>query len=54
MLAILERGVCVCVYVWDRVGCQFLSGAEVCVAVRLWQGKRGKGGRAVGARQGLT
>lgn len=39
------------VYVWDRVGCQFLSGAEVCVAVSLWQGDWG--GR-VGARQGLT
>lgn len=31
------------VYVWDRVGCQFLSGAEVCVAVSLWQGDRGGG-----------
>lgn len=37
------------VHVWDRVGCQFLSGTEVCVAVSLWQGDQG-----VGARQGLT
>lgn len=44
-LAILEGGV----YMWDRVGCQFLSGTEVCVAVSLWQGDWG-----VGARQGLT
>ena len=48
-LAILEvGGGCLC---GDRVGCQFLSGTEVCVAVSLWQGDRG--GR-VGARQGLT
>lgn len=47
MRAILEGGV----YLWDRVGCQFLSGAEVCVAVSLWQGD---GGGGVGARQGLT
>lgn len=31
------------VYMWDRVGCQFLSGAEVCVAVCLWQGDWGGG-----------
>lgn len=36
--------------VWDRVGCQFLSGTEVCVAVSLWQEDQG----GVGARQGLT
>lgn len=32
---------------WDRVGCQFLSGTEVCVAVSLWQGDWG-GGRLAG------
>lgn len=37
------------VYLWDRVGCQFLSGTKVCVAVGLWQGDWG-----VGSRQGLT
>lgn len=36
-------------YLWDRVGCQFLSGAEVCVA-----GRRGGFGVGVGVRQGLT
>lgn len=32
------------VSLWDRVGCQCLSGAEVCLAVSLWYTDRGVGG----------
>lgn len=36
--------VCICVCVWDGVGCQFLSDAKVCVAAGPWRGDSGREG----------